>query len=279
MRNEIYYSFAGRIFPRGNRGEDIGTTRAFSTSTEVIGGRIDSAVEYAPDQGQSIAITITITGANNEVVYNELQAWRALRRKRGLLVKRHPGTGELFSIWARLVGVAARNEYRGFPGMAADVSLEFEVLADSWMGAYTGPWLYDDGVLYDTGKRYDEGARYSITAANRSIVFTYGGDYPESEGRIIITASATGIPAGLSMVSHNRTQIWFREAIPSGGALILDNGLKSVRMNGEDWYSKMAILSGHRAPGWFVFTPGRNVFTFNGSAAFTVQLIYHERFA
>ena len=57
MRNEIYYSFAGRLFPRGNRSEDIGTARAFSTVTEVIGGRIDSGFEYAPNQGHTIAVS------------------------------------------------------------------------------------------------------------------------------------------------------------------------------------------------------------------------------
>ena len=279
MRDEIYYSFAGRLFPRGNRGEDIGTARAYSTVTEVIGGRVDSGVEFAPSQGQSITVTVTITGETNQAVSNELQAWRALRRKRGLLVKRHPGTGGFLSVWARLSGISARNEYRAFPGMAADVGLEFEVLSDSWMGAYTGSWLYDSGVSYDTGKRYDEGVIYSITAANRSIIFVYNGDTPETEGRIVITAGAAGIPEGLSMISHNKSQIWFREAIPAHGSLILDNGLKSVRMNGEDWYAKMILLPGHRAPGWFVFTPGRNIFTFNGSAAFTVQPSYHERFA
>lgn len=278
FKTPIYYSFAGLPFAAYNRKEDIGTSDAQSALMTVIGGWIDQAGTYSPDTAQTLTITLTLYGRDDQSIYDQLQVWRALRRKKGKLVKRLPD-GTMQYIYARLLKITAENSYSRLRRMLEDVVFTFELISAAWYGRVYSNWHYDDGYYYDSGNFYDETHSYELTSAERSIHLIYGGDYPEKDIQIIITATDSAIPAGLIITTANGSAIRINQAISAGKIYKIDAGIQNVQYEGADAYSTFEILDYHTVDGWFIIHPGENSIRFSGTAAMQVKIFYSDRWA
>jgi hypothetical protein len=148
------------------------------------------------------------------------------------------------------------------------VDLTFDVVQPGWNGTGHGaPWLLDDGETLDTGLYLDLDDVWIPSVSGDSETFTNAGNRTVTNAMLTITASASATISNVRIVCGDCDWTW-TGTVAVSTSLTVDCGQRSIKNNGVDAYSGLALNVDHTVADWLRLEPGANTITitYSGNA-------------
>lgn len=265
--------------PLFNKRDTVGTGDTGGSSLTLVSGTgydplgTGGATEAPTTLGTSYEIVDTTATA----VQTARDAIRALAGTKARLWAHFPDGSDRF-VWARLarVRMERRSQYIYFQ----PVELTFDVLQPGWNGAQHGAlWLLDDGETLDTGLYLDLDDVWIPSASGDVETFTNAGNRTVTVAMLTITASASATISNITIKCGDCDWTW-TGTVALSKSLTVDCGQRSVKNNGVDAYSGLALNVGHKVADWLQIKPGANTITItytgNADASAGVTLSFYD---